>query len=189
MPLMLNMSKRFWTALMALILNQIWFVRYVSVVTQLRIMTSSFVVTTVRLLNITKNAVFHQSCKFLTVLDSVVHVPPTSPTLILVCWMQIMPLQPLLHPLPPRHPAPVLAPAPAPTLTPTPTPAQTLMMSLLLILLPVLMRLMPQTMNCNCQQEAKVGRCLVNFCWMRMQPELTGCQIPPLMAVGGGVRG
>ena len=67
--------------------------------------------------------------KFLTVLGSVPHVRPTGLTLILVCWMQIMPLQPLLHPLPPQH----LAPAPAPT--PTPTRAQTLTMKLLLILL------------------------------------------------------
>ena len=43
-------------------------------------------------LDITKNAVFHQSCKFLTVLGSVPHVPSTSLTLILVRWMQIMPL-------------------------------------------------------------------------------------------------
>ena len=138
--------------------------------TDVKAKISSFVmVTTVRLLDITKNAVFHQSCKFLTVLGSVSHAPPTGPTLILVCWMQIMPLQPLLHPLPPQHPAPAaaIALAPAPTPTPTPTLAQTLLISLLLIVLPVLMRLIPQTMNSNCQQEAKVGRYLVKFCWMR----------------------
>ena len=50
------------TAMMPHILNQIWFVRHASVVTLLRIMISSFVmVTTVRLLDITKNAVFRQS--------------------------------------------------------------------------------------------------------------------------------
>ena len=87
--------------MMHFILDQIWFVPSVSMVTLPMTMISSFViVTTMALSDITRSVVFPLFCECRTVLGPVVPVSPIGYTLILVWRMLIMLLQHMLHPLP-----------------------------------------------------------------------------------------